>query len=310
MSNVTKTVCRCCCLSQPSSVARRSFATSSTRCVIPPESPNYIDIPDTFQTDFLPPRRPKGILPVPREIFSAQQPDKPSKEYLARAIPPQKKSTKSTTRMSEQDQYKARMTDLRRQHLRAGLLELYNRKVVTTQEMAKRSSTRQKERARLMTQPLREDERLTNTSIPSTMRITSTHSSSALIPNSPTTALSLHGLKTANVTAQQTQKAESRRDALHTLYMNARTFITDEKQLAAELEQAFDYPETEWKSLVDEGGNIWNRDVPATIATLLDERSSDRASVRSNVHRESTQRYRTDQERMKRLAEVLSGGKM
>ncbi|ERF75045.1 hypothetical protein EPUS_04827 [Endocarpon pusillum Z07020] len=154
MSAGINPVCRSCCLLRPTSAAVRTFTSSSTRGAIPPESPNFVDIPGTFQTDFFPLQRQKGILPVPREIFPARQPDKPSQQYLSRAIPPRKKtSSKPLSNMTEEEKYKARMTDLRRQHLRSGLLELYNRKQAMTAQMSSRSTARQKERARLMTQP-------------------------------------------------------------------------------------------------------------------------------------------------------------
>lgn len=215
--------------------------------------------------------------------------------------------------MSEQEKYKLRMTNLRRQHLRSGLLELYNRKVVMTQQMAEKSTARQNERTRLMTQAPHEDERLTNTSIPTSMLITPGGSSSnALLINDPTTATALRAQKGAKVAKQDASKIESRRDALHTLYMNARTFITTEQQLAAEIDRVFDNPKSEWGSAVQDGENIWNREPPVTIATLLQESTGSVADdwIGTAIHRGNRQRYRTDQQRMKRLAEELSGGKM
>jgi hypothetical protein len=208
--------------------------------------------------------------------------------------------------MTEQEKYKSRMTTLRRQHLRSGLLELYNRKQSMTAQMATRSSARQTERARLMTQPLREDERLTNTSIPSSMHLTSKDTTTHLPDRSTLTR------KQAHTTAQNAAKASTRLDALHTLYMHARSFITTERQLSAEIDRIFDHPEEDWETLAHGGDNIWNRDPPATIAALLSEGMASGGARESGlgIHRGATQRFKTDQERMKRLAEVLSGGKM
>ena len=310
MSTVTKSVYRSCHLRRSRSVSVRTFASSATRGAIPPESPNYVDIPGTYQTDFFPPRRPKGILPVPREIFPGRQPDKPSEQYLSRAIPPRKASTKSPTQMSEQDKYKSRLTDLRRQHLRSGLLELYNRKIAMTQQTADKSTARRKERARLISQPPREDERLTNTSIPSTM--TPGPGRSSILTDDPTTRAAMHARKVANVQRKNAQATDSRRDALHTLYMHARTFISTEKQLAAEIDRIFDHPKTEWATPASDGISIWNKQPPTTIATLLQEDTVGNQNQEKGLaaHRGNTQRYRIDQSRMKRLAEVLSGGKM
>lgn len=204
------------------------------------------------------------------------------------------------------------MTSLRRQHLRSGLLELYNRKLVTTGQMSEKSTRRQNERSRLMTQPPREDERLTSTSIPSSMRVAPGKSSTLL--NDPTTASTLHALKTTNFQTQVANKSSTRLDALHTLYMHARSFITTEKQLSAEIDRAFDHPAEEWGTAVSTGDNVWNREPPVTIATLFRENTAagNGGGERGELpgHRSETQRYRNDQRRMKRLAEVLSGGKM
>lgn len=212
------------------------------------------------------------------------------------------------------------MTNLRRSHLRSGLLELYNRKVTMTQEMAAKSTRRQNERARLMTQPPREDERLTNTSIPTSMRITApggsgSSSPSSTLLNDPTTAATIHARRLANVEKQERSRLESRRDALHTLYMHARAFITTERQLNAEIDRVFDNPETEWGTAALEGENIWNLEPPTTVATMLQEGSGGTGSETRNLiglatQRGNTHKYRTDQRRMKRIAEVLSGGKI
>jgi len=308
MSTVTTPLCRSCCSTASRSAAVRPFTTSSTRRTIPPQSPYYVDIPNTLQTDYSPPRRQKGVLPVPREIFPARQPDKPSQQYLTRAIPPRKESTKNLSKMTEQDIYKARMTDLRRQHLRSGLLELYNRKVVMSGQIGARSTARQNERAILITQGPRQDDHLTSTSIPSSMRFTT---GNAPLPPTPPPATT-HARKIANVTQQQAAKRSSRLDALHTLYMHARSFITTEKHLAAEIERIFDNPSVEWGTPANDGTSIWNKEPPVTIAALLqdDTTTGVRQETGLAVKRGAAMRYRTDQQRLRKIAEVLSGGKM
>jgi hypothetical protein len=123
---------------------------------------------------------------------------------------------------------------------------------------------------------------------------------------------STHARKLANVTQQQTQKQNSRLDALHTLYMHARTFITTEKHLAAEIDRIFDRPGLEWGTMAEQGTNIWNKEPPLTIAALLqdDTTTGVRQETGLAAKRGAAMRYRTDQERLRKIAEVLSGGKM
>jgi hypothetical protein len=141
------------------------------------------------------------------------------------------------------------------------------------------------------------------------MRLTPGNTSST---PSTTTSTTTHALKLANLTHQQTQKRDSRRDALHTLYMHARTFITTEKRLAAEINRAFDHASDEWGTPAMDGTNIWNKEAPATIAAMLQDDTTAGARQETGLasKRGAAMRYRVDQERLRKIAEALSGGKM
>ena len=280
---------------------------TATRAAIPPEAPNYVDVPQSHQPDLFIPKRLKGVLPVPREIFPPRQPDKPSETYIANAT--RDKSARNivpSSKMSALENYRSRMAMTRKKHLREGLLELHSRKETMTHQVATRSEQRKKERERLISQVGREDERLTNVSVTKDMRPQSS------IQLCRADAEARIASKKANLERRAAEKEEERRDALHTLYMNARSFITNEDQLVAEIERAF--PEgknPDWTSDRSRGENIWNLGAPHTIADLLDASSQ---RVRKEWGKagltSAAEKHKIDQERMKRIAEELSGGKM
>ena len=93
--------------------------------------------------------------------------------------------------------------------------------------MFKRSLENQRRRERILQQPEPEDERLTRPSVVSAMQ-TQPHTVLADPNREERLALSR-----ARMEAKQAEKDAERRDHLQTLYMNARTFITTEEQLAA-----------------------------------------------------------------------------
>ena len=146
------------------------------------------------------------------------------------------------------------------------------------------------------------DERLTNASVPQPMK----QKKGLHIVESG------KGFQYKKIGVRAEKKEEERRDALHTLYMNARNFITTEDQLDISIEKAF--PEggnPEFATDTKLGDNIWNLGSPATIADLLDASAS---RVRKDFTKagltEADHKFNVDQERMKRIAEELSGGKM
>lgn len=285
----------------------RAFTTTAAQLVVPPEAPNFVDIPQSYQPDLVVPRRQKGILPVPRELFPPRQPDKPSEEYIARATRDKlAKNVVPESKMSELDKYRTRLALTRKKHLREGLLELHSRKEAMTRLVALRSEQKRKERERLISQAERVDERLTNSSVPQAMK-----PGKALKINTAD-AEARHKKKVSNLERQRREKAEERREALHTLYMNARSFITTDEQLDAEIEKAFPKGNNpEFATDIKLGDNIWNVGSPATITDLLDASAS---RVRKDFSKagltETDRKFAIDQERMKRIAEELSGGKM
>ena len=106
----------------------------------------------------------------------------------------------------------------------------------------------------------------------------------------------------ARVLAIEKEKAEARRDALHTLYMNARTFITTEAQLDAKVEEIF-VKDPHGKRM---SSNIWDINVPPTVQSML----SSVGDTNKNAILYGSGPAATTLKRMKRIAEELTGGKM
>jgi hypothetical protein len=189
------------------------------------------------------------------------------------------------------------MAETRRQNLREGLIELHQRKVRTDRAVAYRSAIKRDNREKRLYAPLREDERLTNPTITAVVRKLQVGD----LPD-PNRAERL-AAAAARSSAKQQALEEQRRDALHTLYMHARSFITTEAQLDAEIEKVF----TAEPFGTNLPTNIWDAlNSPPTVQDML--------SVVNNTQKTAMEyhgsRGATTGKRMVRIAEELTGGKM
>ena len=190
------------------------------------------------------------------------------------------------------------MAATRRANLRAGILELHKRKLQQDAIVAGSSRVKQLERTRRLHAPKREDERLTEPTITAAMKELQT----GPVPD-PGREERIRA-KAEKVQIIEEEKAEQRKDALHTLYMNARDFITTEEQLDKEIETIFvPHP------FVDKPGltNIWDAyGAPPTVQDML--------STVNNTQKTAIEFHRGPAhitgKRMKKIAEELTGGKM
>lgn len=268
----------------------RGFATSPS-LRIGPESPHFIEVPKTLQ-----PRTPikpsvKGTLPVPREVFPPRRVDKPSKQYLDDAT--REPLTKTDGSVSDKQAFKIEMAGRRRHHLRKGLNQLYERKRKTDGAMFQQSLDSQLRRERVLQQPDPEDELLTRSSVVEDMRPLK-HSTLPDPNREERLALSKQRLE-----ASLAQKDAQRQEDIQELYMNARSFITTEEQLTAEIDRVFPAGENvAWRNDHQEGENVWNLGNPPTVQGLVNET------------RNETARWDVTQERLKRLGEQITGGKL
>ncbi len=244
----------------------------------------------------------KGVLPTPRKIFPRQKKGKirkASPEYLA-AVTPEPLEDKTTRSDDEFVSWKARQSELRRRNLREGLTELHQRK----HEIGRRTSIIRAENSRIREKLLyareRKDVWLTSPTVLSTQRPTKHHA----LPD-PTRSARL-AIKSQNVADMAAMREENRRNALHTLYVNAGDFITTGKQLDGVIARAFD-DNSQFRSDSSEGVNIWNLGYPETVQELLGKvnKSGRQTALDSAEGNEIVTR-----ERMRKIGEELTGGKM
>merc|ERR1711977_325717 len=254
------------CRGPSNSIPLRSFSTSSSLASIGPENPKFIEIPVPPQHQALPKIDVKGTLPPPRNIFPNRAGDKTSPEYLA-AVTPEPLSQTAP----------------------------HNDFVAWKRRMAKNRSIA---REKALHAPQREDERLTNPTITQMNRTLQ----SGPVPDPDRAARVAE--KKARVEAIALAKEEQRRNALHTLYMNARSFITTEEELDAEIEKIFVEDPHASGNLND---NIWSvKGAPPSVLTML--------SAVNNTQKKAIDFHRGPAaltgRRMKKIAEELTGGTM
>lgn len=195
------------------------------------------------------------------------------------------------------------MAALRRKNLREGIKELHTRKRTTDRFLTDRSVQRQRERQRLIDAPERDDERLTSTSVTQAVR-------DALGPGSYAGRRSTEEIRKAmRKRVQRKEKARSadRQDALHTLYMHARSFITTEAQLDAAVEEAFGTAEQPAMFVTGNvaGPSIWTLGEPDTVQKMLGKSGSTGTSGSAGSEQQNL-----TYKRIKRIAEELTGGKI
>ncbi|EKD13629.1 uncharacterized protein L3040_005117 [Drepanopeziza brunnea f. sp. 'multigermtubi'] len=273
----------------------RSFSTTPSLALLGPESPGFIEIPKPPQHQARPKLDVKGIIPPPRNIFPRRAGDKTSPQYLAAVTP---EPTSQSEPANEFVAWKRRMAASRRTNLREGLVELYKRKKVHDAIAAGVSKSKSKFREQALHAPQREDERLTNPTIKQANRILQ----SGPVPD-PQREMRV-AEKKARVRAKEQLRQEERRDALHTLYMNARNFITTEEQLDAKIEEIFVRDPHAPHNLDD---NIWNvLKAPPTVMDLLSVVNGTQKTI-VKFHEPPSARTGI---RMKKIAEELTGGKM
>ena len=279
-----------------------SFSTSSASCAqIPPESPSFIEIPRLVQPQQRFTSQIKGVLPFPRRIFPRRregQLPKSSPAYLAAVAPEPLKD--KTTRSDDFVSWKARQSEQRRWNLREGLTELRQRKRETDRKRSITSAANFKIREKLLYARERKDVWLTSPSVLSNQQPAKIHALSD--PNRPARL----AVKIQNVADMAAMREETRRNALHTLYVNAGDFITTGEKLDGVVDGAFD-DDSQFRNESNTGVNIWNLGSPETVQQLLKKanKSGRQTALDSAEGNEIITR-----ERMKKIGEELTGGKM
>lgn len=195
--------------------------------------------------------------------------------------------------------WKRRMAASRRENLRTGLVKLSYRKAAREIGVAHGSRERIREREKALYAPQREDDRLTATTVISAVSALQTGAS---IPD-PNREARVEASK-LRVQGNIAAREQLRRDALHTLYMNARDFIVTEEQLDAKVEEIFtDTPH----AANDHRSNIWDvLGAPITVQAMLGVVNNTQKGA-MDFHKGGGARTA---DRMKKISEELTGGKM
>ncbi|WYZ43838.1 hypothetical protein EsH8_VII_000274 [Colletotrichum jinshuiense] len=291
---------------RPSINLTRPFSTTTAKLNVPPESPGWIQVPTPPQSqsseDKLPPV--KGTLPAPREVFPRKEQDrKVQPEYLQETAPlPTSEASKRPAAPGSRLEHRRRMADSRRENLGVALQGLYKRKQERVEADTSVRQRRLREHQRAAEAPERWDDRLTRSSVLSSLAKTT-----AVQPDPARYARAEESRARTAQLAQQ--KSEARQDALMELYINASKFIVTEEELGQELDKLFseDFWKRQGKSMAHDSDNAW--DVwgqPPTVQSMLDEmlRKQQRA-----IDFQQSEQDRTVK-RQKTIAEELTGGKM
>ena len=222
-----------------------------------------------------------------------------SSEYLA-AVAPEPLIDKTAQTDDGFVSWKARQSELRRRNLREGLVELGQRKQEMDRRNAYKKATSNKIREQLLYARERKDVWLTSPTVLSTQQPVRNRR----IPD-PTRPARL-AVMSENVADMAAMREEARRNALHTLYVNAGDFITTGRQLERMVDKAFD-DDSQFRSDSSDGVNIWNLGPPETVQELLQkaDKLGKQTALQSAEGNELVMR-----ERMRKISGELTGGKM
>jgi hypothetical protein len=264
----------------------------------PPEHPKFIHVPQPLQPQAKFTPLLKGVLPKPRKIFDSQRVDKASEEYIASATPQSVKKQQITHLPAEEREYvtyKARQSVQRRKNLREGLTSLRERKTTTDAGIATRSAQKQRDYERRTSAPEPDHEFLTKPTI-----LEALTGSQHILPDPRLPQIIAERKARYAVTAQA--KMDERRSALHTLYINAKDFIVTEKGLEDKIVAEFENP----SYVRNPTRGVWDIEgIPHTTQELLAGRDVETTAIGKN-----SRSSRITDERIKRIAEELTGGKI
>jgi len=280
----------------------RQFSSSPAALALGPQSPNYIDVPQPKQPTFPLDPHTKGHLPIPRDVFKTRnQHPKQSDEFLQKSTrdPKERKAPGPFSRDADVRLYKQRLADTRKEALKEGVKALHARKVASEAQHLDRIQKSGELRTKLAMAPRRDVDVLTETSVSKGVR-------DFLAGALPTVDKNIEARRKAFERKQAAQHAV--RDArLHDLYTNARTFIVSEEQLDQAIEDAFGTDEEPigWntkgnvgpRSEGHEGLSPWHGTMTEGVGDMMNKlRGGEGVGLAK--------------ERMKKLAEELTGGKM
>ncbi|KAF1354504.1 hypothetical protein EJ07DRAFT_132410 [Lizonia empirigonia] len=283
-------------------LAARAFSSTPAVAALGPQSPNYIDVPKPAQPTFPLDPNLKGHLPIPRDIFQTRnQHPKESDAFLRKSTKDAKnrKAPGPFSRDADLRLYKQRLADARKEALKEGVKQLHARKVASEAQHLDRIQKSGALRTQLAMAPRRDVDVLTETSLSKGAR-------DFLADALPTANKNIDARRRAYERRMAAQQAV-REARLHDLYTNAREFIVSEEQLDQAIETAFGTDESPigWdvkgnmgpREQGKEGLSPWHGPMPEGVGDMM---SKLRGGEGVGLARD----------RVKKLAEELTGGKM
>ncbi|KAF1923334.1 uncharacterized protein M421DRAFT_425864 [Didymella exigua CBS 183.55] len=280
----------------------RPFCSTPAALALGPQSPNYIEVPKPAQPTFPMDPNLKGHLPIPRDITRTRSPHADVESFLRRTTKDAKdrKAPGPFSRDADLRLYKQRLADTRKEALKEGVKELHARKVTSEAQHLDRIQQSGEMRRKLAMAPRRDVDILTETSVSKGVR-------DFLADSLPASEKNIEARRRAYEKRQAAQEAV-RQSRLHDLYTNARTFIVSEEQLDLAIEEAFGTEENPvgWDMKGNEGrrqqGNHeglspWAGPMPEGVGDKMQKlRGGEGVGLAK--------------ERVRKLAEELTGGKM
>lgn len=247
----------------------------------------------------------RGQLPVPREIFPRREGNrkiKPAYIKNTAPLPKPENDYDAASPVNKTREWKKRMASTRRENLEESLKALWQRQKSDANVRARISTARFEANKAAMKAPEREDDRLTRSTILDSMLDTAVKPD----PNRFSRARASR-LKVEKISAA---KREARRDALMELYINASSFIVEESELKAKIDEVFaeDYfrkegQRTQRHNVTD---NVWGVYGPSTSLSDMVKISTGTSQRLMDL----TSEHDKSAKRMKRIAEEFTGGKM
>ncbi|KAF2452286.1 hypothetical protein BDY21DRAFT_359679 [Lineolata rhizophorae] len=293
----------------------RQFSNTSSTLAVGPESPRWLKVPTPPQPRASPHRWIKGVLPLPRNIFPKSGLKKTSLGYMAATTPePIISPLASRGRIQPHQEpgrvaYRARLAATRREHLREGLMRLADRQDALRKRRTDTRKAKREAREALVSAEPEVWDKHTEASASAPLR--------RLLGGKPARADERRTMEEVRRSAARIQRATERRteamlEDLHALYIKAGEFIVNEAQLEGAVERAFG---TQEKPVLFGASkrrvSVWAEKPPPTTADLLAQMQAAERGIGSNRYAVQTMdRAGLEQQRLKRLAEELTGGEV
>jgi hypothetical protein len=287
-----------------SPLCARAFSSTPAALALGPQSPNYIEVPKPLQPTFPLEPRLKGHLPVPRDIFKTRSKHaKESDVFLSRSTRTSKdpKAPGPHSRDADYRLYKQRLAETRRSALKEGVTQLHARKVETEAAFLAKIQASYADRKERASAPPRDADVLTQTSVQKGIR----DFLSGTLPVTSRTANIPMRRKAYNARVAKVDAV--RQSRLHDLYVNAREFLVEETQLDEAIEKAFGTEDAPigWdtrgamglRSDGKEGLSPWHGPMPEGVGDMLQKLKGGEGVGLAK-------------DRVKKVAEALTGGKM